>query len=413
MVIRLQNKRMKLAGKAWMKSIKGRTENRSILVLIGLVFLIAATAALWHIYPNFAATPPPANPGATPVPVTITRVVQRAAPIYLTGLGAAKAWQSVEVKVRIDGQLDKIAFEDGQDVRAGQLLAQLDPRVQQALLDQARAQKIKDQAELANARLDLARYATLIKQNSTTRQTLDTQRAEVAQLEAAIKADDAQISYAATQLSFTRITAPIDGRIGAALVDPGNIVHAADATGLVVINQIDPIAVVFTLPEAAFPRISQALAASSTPLPVIAYPPDGSEPLGRGVLTFLNNQIDATTGTIELKASFPNPQHKLWPGQYVNARLILGERPKALVVPAAVVQRGPDGVYAYTVDSKNAVHLQPIRVTDIQDGLAIIDKGLEADQRVVLDGQYKLKPGLIIDDTQTGRSAASPTGSAK
>lgn len=370
-----------------------------------LLLLLLSGGALRGLQRNgLAASQAPA---AAPVRVTTVRVRQQDMPIILTGVGTVSALQSVTVRPRIDGQLDKVVFVEGQDVKAGQLLAQIDPRTLQAQLAQMRAQRAKDVAQLVNARRDLQRTVTLIEQDAATPQALDAQRAQVAQLEAALQSDDAQIRFAGVQLSFTRITAPISGRVGARLVDPGNIVHAADANGLVVINQIDPIAVVFTLPEDAFQDINRALRGAAQPLTVVAYPRSGDQALGQGRLILLNNQIDTSSGTVQLKASFSNPQHQLWPGQYVNARLVLGQRRQALTVPVAVVQRGPDGTYAYTVAADNTVRMQPIRVTVMQDGLAVIEQGLAAGQRVVLDGQYKLKPGLrVVEAGAAAREAA-------
>jgi multidrug efflux system membrane fusion protein len=243
---------------------------------------------------------------------------------------------------------------------------------------------------------------------------VDTQEALVAQLEAALQTDDAQIKYAQVQLGFTTINAPIGGRVGARLVDPGNIVHATDANGLVVINQVDPISVVFTLPEEAFQDINLALNASSVSresLAVLAYPRSGSELLGSGKLMLLNNQIDTASGTIQLKASFANPTHTLWPGQYVNVRLVLGQRRQALTMPAAAVQRSQGGTYAYVVGADGqTVQPQPIEVANIQDGMAVIDKGLSAGQRVVVDGQYKLKPGARISEAPRGGARLADAG---
>ena len=393
--------------------MKTRPARRWTLLLIGLPLLAVLGSAIWLSTHQSNQTIRPATVSPA-VLATTTQVLQQNVPIYLSGVGTVTAKESVVVKARTDGQLDNVDFQEGQDVKAGQLLAQLDPRTLQALLAQAIAQKAKDQAQLTNARLDLRRYALLIKQDAATRQTLDAQQALVAQLQAAVQVDEAQINYATTQLSFTRITAPISGRTGARLVDPGNIVHASDPGGLVVINQIDPIAVVFTLPEEAFQAINQALHSNANPLSVLAYPPDSDVPLGQGSLILLNNQIDTSTGTIQLKGSFPNSQHKLWPGQYVNARLILGQREQALTIPAAAVQRGPNGTYTYTVGADDTVQLQLIHVVNIQDGIAIIDKGLSAGQRVVVDGQYKLKPGLRIQEVVAPSSAKGPaTGSVK
>lgn len=385
--------------------MKSSSFKRRPVLLIGVAALIVLAIIIWAV----GGKKPVRVTQEAPIVVTTTQVKQADVPIYLAGVGTVVATQSVTVKTRIDGQLDKVGFVEGQDVKAGQMIATLDARVQQAQLDQAIAQKAKDAAQLVNARLDLRRYTQLIKQDAATRQTLDAQKAMVAQLEAAVQSDDAQISSARTQLSFTRITAPISGRVGARLVDPGNIVHAADANGLVVINQIDPISVRFTLPEDSFQQINQALHASADPLAVVAYPRNSLQPLGQGRLVLLNNQIDTTSGTIELKGSFANAGHKLWPGQYVNARLILGQRKQALTVPAAVVQRGPEGVYAYVVNADNSVRIQPIHLVNIQDGMAVVEKGLSAGERVVLDGQYKLKPGLQVTESAPPEAAAAAT----
>jgi len=372
-------------------------KRRSTWVVAALLIALAG-ASLWVMQRNArAADTHPKAAASAPVQATTAAVKQQDVPIYRAGIGTVTATQSVTVKARIDGQLDQVGFTEGQDVKAGQMLARLDPRTLQAQLAQVQAQKAKDQAQLANARVDLQRYTTLIADDAATKQQLDTQKALVAQLEAAVQTDDAQINFAQVQLGFTSIAAPISGRVGARLVDVGNIVHAADAVGLVVINQIDPITVVFTLPEDAFQDINRALNASRQPLAAQAFPRDGRELLGQGRLVLLNNQIDSASGTVQLKASFPNPTHALWPGQYVNVRLVLGERSGALTIPAAAVQRSQDGTYAYTVGTDGkTVQTQAIQVAQIQDGIAVIDKGLAAGQRVVVDGQYKLKPGATI-----------------
>ncbi|MFC5474397.1 efflux RND transporter periplasmic adaptor subunit [Paraherbaspirillum soli] len=387
--------------------------SRSTL-LIAAAILILAGAAGWGLM-HRAGAAAPVNAAAPAVAVTTVAVKQQDVPLYLSGVGTVAANASVTVKARIDGQLDKIGFVEGQEVKAGQLLAQIDPRTLQAQLAQVQAQKAKDQAQLANARLDLQRYTTLQQQDAATQQTLDTQRAQVAQLEAAVKADEAQINFAKVQLSFTSIVAPISGRVGARLVDPGNIIHAADPNGLVVINQINPIAVAFTLPEESFQSINAALHASQQPLSVQTYLRNSDQLLAQGKLTLLNNQIDTSTGTVQLKGVFENPSHVLWPGQYVNVRLVLGDRKQALTVPAAVVQRSQDGTYAYVINPDNTAQMQAIRVANIQDGIAVIDQGLQAGQRVVLDGQYKLKPGAkIVESAAATAAAGTPVkGSAK
>lgn len=382
---------------------------------LAVAALFVGLAALWLLGARARAVKTPSRDATPAVQVTATAVKAMDVPVYRSGVGTVTAAQTVTVKARIDGQLDEVDFSEGQDVRAGQVLVRIDPRTLQAQLAQALAQKARDEAQLGNARADLQRYTTLIAQDSATQQQVDTQKALVAQLEAARKTDEAQIAYAQVQLSFTTITAPISGRVGARLIDRGNIVHAADAGGLVVINQIDPITVVFTLPDDAFPEIDRAQRSSREPLAVVAYPRNGEQPLASGRLVLVNNQIDTATGTVQLKAIFPNPAHALWPGQYVNARLVLGRRPQALTVPAAVVQRSQDGTYAFVIGDDRTVRIQPIRVAQIQDGLAVIDQGLAAGQRVVVDGQYKLKPGVAVVEAAAAASAGAsrPPGERK
>jgi multidrug efflux system membrane fusion protein len=378
------------------------------------IVLIVALGIVWGLGHRAAAENPPPAKAPPAVPVTSVQVRAQDVPLYRTGVGTVVAAQSVTVKPRIDGQLDKVAFTEGQDVKVGQVLVQIDPRTLQAQLMQARAQKDRDEAQLANARADLQRYLQLIGDDAATQQQVDTQKALVAQLEAAVKTDAAQINFAEVQLGFTTITAPISGRVGARLVDPGNIVHAADAGGLLVINQIDPISIVFTLPEEVVQEINEAQRTSHEALAVVAYPRTGDKPLGTGRLILLNNQIDTSTGTVQLKGSFPNPAHALWPGQYVNVRLMLGRRDQALTVPAAVVQRSQDGTFAYVVNDDKTVRSQPIVVAQIQDGVAVIDKGLAAGERVVLDGQYKLKPGIgVVESSAAQPAKAAAPGNSK
>lgn len=376
----------------------------------GVVALAAAACALaaWLLLRGHEAAPAAPEPV---VPVATALARQQEVARYLTGVGTVTAAASVTVKARIDGQLDSVGFVEGQDVKAGQVLANIDPRALQAQLAQAQAQRAKDQATLLNARLDLQRYTRLQREDAATQQTLDAQRALVAQLEAATQTDDAQISYAKVQLDYTRIVAPIAGRVGARLVDPGNIVHAADANGLVVINQIDPITVLFSLPEDAVPAINAALDRGQS-LPVVAYARDSNEPLETGTLVLLNNQIDTTTGTVQLKGRFDNPRHRLWPGLYVNARLVLDARESALTVPAAAVQRSQTGTYVYAVDGDGVAQPRKVKVERMQEGMAIIQDGLSAGQRVVVDGQYKLKPGSKVRELAAA-PAQAPAGSAK
>ena len=385
--------------------------NRTTWALAAIAVAVLGIG-LWSVVrPAHAADGKDKKPAEPPVVVKTAPVKAQDMPNFRAGIGTVTPAFSVTVKARVDGQLDAVGFTEGEDVRKGQVIARLDPRTLQAQLLQAQAQRARDQATLANARIDLQRYTTLIAQDAATQQQLDTQKALVAQLDATVKTDDAQINYAQVQLGFTTIVAPISGRVGARLVDPGNIVHAADTTGLVVINQIDPISVLFTLPEDAVQDTNQALSTARKPLVVQAYPRSGTALLGVGTLTLVNNQIDTTTGTVQMKASFPNPLHTLWPGQFVNMRLILGTYAKALTVPEAAVQRSQTGVYTYVVSADGqTVRSQAITLVQIEDGVAIVASGLSAGQRVVVDGQYKLKPGSRI--VEAGHGASAPAGRA-
>ncbi|OWY30545.1 efflux RND transporter periplasmic adaptor subunit [Herbaspirillum robiniae] len=380
----------------------------SLAIAVTAAILAAAGAGGWLQMQRANAADQPQAKEAPPVAVSLTNVQERDVPLYLAGVGTVTANASVTVKVRIDGQLDKVGFKEGEDVKKGQLLAQIDPRALQAQLAQAEAQRAKDAAQLANARLDLQRYTTLRGQDAATQQQLDTQKALVSQLEAAVKTDEAQISYAKVQVSYTTITAPISGRVGARLVDPGNIVHATDASGLVVINQIDPITLLFTLPEEAVPAINRAQLGSKQSLKVTAYARESQEALATGKLILLDNQINTTNGTVQLKARFENAEHKLWPGQYVNVRLQMHDHGNALTLPAAAIQRNQQGTYVYAVDEQDKAAMKPVKVERIQDGIAVLaaDAGVAAGQRVVLDGQYKLKPGAKIVESKPPQKAA-------
>lgn len=351
------------------------------------------------------------NTRAAPVLVHTATVAARDMPIRLQGLGAIQAWASVTVRARIDGQLESVGFREGEVVRRGQVIARLDDRVQKAQLAQAVAQRARDQAQLDNAREDLARYVELARHGAIDRKTLDTQRAQVEVLRATIQSDEAQIQAARVQLDYTRITAPLTGRTGALQVDPGNLVRATDASGLVLINQIDPVAVSFTVPDTAFAEVQAALRAagpSSPGLTVEVYGRGQSQRLGQGALVLMDNRIDAASGTLRLKARLDNPDQALWPGQTVDVRLILGDRAGALVVPESAVQRGAEGLFVYVVDPDGRVRLQAVRTAVVQDGLAVVDDGLSAGQRIVIDGQYKLRPGLKIAEISAG--AATPAG---
>ncbi len=333
-----------------------------------------------------------------PVPVVAGAVERKDVPIFLDGLGTVQAFNAVNVKARVDGQLEKVAFAEGQDVKAGDLLAQIDARPYQALLDQAVAKKAQDEAMLGNGQLVLKRDEDLINKKVLDQQSYDTQRFMVDQLKATVQADQAAIESAQTQVDYTRITAPLAGRVGVRQVDQGNLVHAADAGGLVVITQLQPISVVFTLPEQNFQMIRDNAPQdpSKNPMTVYAVGRENSGQLGQGTLAVIDNQIDATTGTIKLKATFANDDLRLWPGQFVNARLLLTTRKGGLVVPAAVVQRGPQGSYAFVIKPDRTVEARNVKVAQTEDGLALIDDGLQDGEQVVVDGQYKLQNGSKV-----------------
>ena len=390
-------------------SLHSRVPRHRLPWIIALV--VIAALLTWGAFRLFdahdkAAPPPP------PVQATLGTVRQQDFAVYIAGTGTVQPNQSVTVKARVDGQLQTLGYREGQDVKAGQLIAQIDPRPFQAQLAQVVATKGRDQALLANARLDLKRYDELISDQATSQQTVDTQKALVAQLEAAVKTDDAQVQYAKTQLDYTTITAPISGRTGLRLVDVGNIVHAADTTGIVVIDQVDPITVVFTLPDAAFQQVNAAMRASGAPLEAIAFDRDGKQPLAQGRLILIDNHIDTTSGTVQIKAGFENGSHALWPGQYVNMHLYVGVREKAVVVPSAAVQRSQRGTFAWVVGADDKATMQPIDVALVQDGHAVIAKGLTAGQRVVVDGQYKVKPGVQVAAAKAGDTPDGGPGAA-
>jgi multidrug efflux system membrane fusion protein len=326
------------------------------------------------------------------IPVTMAPVEKADFPVYLTGLGTVQGFNTVLVRTRIDGQIDKIAFQEGQQVNQGDLLVEIDPRPFQATLDQAKAKKAQDEANLANANLDLQRFTKLGE--FATRQQTDTQRSTVAQLTAQIAADDAAISNAQTQLDYTQVKAPISGVAGLRQVDIGNIVNSATQTGIVTIAQIEPISVIFTAPEDQLPYINEAQAAS--PLRVIAITTDGKKPLAEGKLAVVNNQVDTTSGTIRLKAVFDNKNHALWPGQSVSTRLLVKTLKDATVVPDDGVQHSTDGLYAYTVSQDNKAELRKVKVSQSIDGRSVVDQGLSPGERVITGGQFKVQPGSLV-----------------
>ena len=326
------------------------------------------------------------------IPVTIAQVENMDFPVYLTGLGTVQAFNTVVVRTRVDGQIDKIAFQEGQMVNQGDLLAEIDPRPFQASLDQAKAKKVQDEANLANANLDLQRYTKLGE--FATRQQTDTQRSTVAQLTAQIAADEAAIANAQTQLDYTQVKSPITGVVGLRQVDIGNIVNASTQTGIVTVTQIEPITVIFTAPEDQLPYISEGQKAGA--LRVIAITTDGKKPLAEGKLAVINNQVDTTSGTIRLKAVFDNKDHTLWPGQSVSTRLLVRTLKTATVVPDDAVQHGTNGLYAYAVGADNKAELRNVKVSYSIDGRSVVDDGLKAGERVITGGQFKVQPGSLV-----------------
>ena len=343
------------------------------------------------------------------VPVVAGKVEEKDTPIYLDGLGTVQAFNTVTVHTRVDGELQQVLFTEGQDVKTGDLLAVIDPRPFQAALDQAIAKKAQDEAQLANAKLTVARNTDLLKKKVIDQQDFDASKYQGDQFQAAVQADQAAIEAAKTQLDYTQIKSPIDGRTGVRLVDVGNIVHAADQNGIVVITQMHPISVVFTLPEQKLQEILSQGGANGG-LHVSALDRGNTNVLDEGKLAVVDNEIDQTTGTVKLKATFPNDQLQLWPGKFVNARLILTTRKGATVVPSSVVQRGPQGTYAYVIKTDKTVEMRPIKVAQTEANVALIDSGLKAGEQVVVDGQYKLQPGAHVELTtpQPSQQARTP-----
>jgi membrane fusion protein, multidrug efflux system len=355
---------------------------------------LAAIVVLWLLSPATCLPQAAAQSAGPAIPVTAGTVATEDVPVFLHGIGTAQAYNMVAIKSRVDGQIVKIDFKEGQDVKQGDPLLQIDPRPYAASLAQAEAMKQKDEAQLAGAQADLERYAQLVPSGHQTRQSYDQQKALVAQLQASIKGDEAQIETAKLNLGYTDIRSPIDGRLGARLVDKGNLVRATDNTVLVTISEVKPIFVSFTLPQETLDDIRQNH--QRAPLAVRAYSGDGKIQLAEGKLTMIDNAIDQATGTIRLKARFDNEDERLWPGEFVNVRVIVSTRPGAATVPAQTVQAGPDGQYVYIIKPDETVERRPVEVASIQDGIAVVVKGLSVGERVVVDGQYRLTNGSRV-----------------
>src|SRR6202048_4916975 len=374
------------------------TKSRTIRWIVPIAALAAAGYFGWQQWHGADKTSTDkgaqksAASSSNAVPVTIAPVVKADFPVYLGSLGTVQGFNAGLVRRRVAGQIDKIAFKEGQLVNQGDLLVQIDPRPFQAALDQAKAKKAQDAANLANANLDLQRFTKLGE--FATRQQTDTQRSTVAQLTGQLAADDAAIFNAQTQLDYTTVKSPIAGVVGLRQVDIGNIVNASTQTGIVMGAQIEPIAVIFTAPEEQLPYINEGQ--SAQPLKVIAITTDGKKPLAEGTLSVVNNQVDTSSGTIRLKAVFDNKNHALWPGQSVSTRLLVRTLKDATVVPDDAIQHSTDGLYAYTVNQDNKAELRKVKVSQSIDGRSVVDEGLSPGERVITGGQFKVQPGSLV-----------------
>jgi membrane fusion protein, multidrug efflux system len=374
-------------------AIQGFRDMRPKISTLVIVAIAIAGGSAFAVNRKTAMPTAPAVP--PPVSVVAGSVTSQDVPIYLRGIGTVIAYNTDVVRSQIQGQLTQIAFKEGQTVHAGDLLAQIDPRPYQAQLDQTTATRDRDQAQLTNSLANLDRYSRLAGNGYATPQLLDTQKAQVAQLQNAVKSDEALIEQAKVQLEYTRLTSPISGITGVRQVDVGNIIHPTDANGLVVVTQIEPISLIFTLPETYLPQIQQQMERGKT-LKVLAYSQDDTIQLDQGKVDLINNQILQTTGAVQIKAEFPNTAHRLWPGELVNARLLLETRHNGVTVPAGAVQQGQQGPYAYVIKPDNTVEKRNITVAQISGGQALIGSGLAAAEQVVVDGQYRLQPGSHV-----------------
>ena len=346
------------------------------------------------------------NNGADPVPVLVTAARSADVPVYLDGVGTARALNTVLVRSQVDGKLMKIDFVEGQEVKAGSVIAKIDPTIYQAQYDIAVAKKAQDEAQLANAKLDLERYTRLAATNAVQKQQVDTQKALVDQLTAQTQSDQASINNAKATLDYTDVVAPLTGLTGIRLVDEGNIIHASDTTGIVTITQIKPIAVLFNLPQQDLPDLNKGMAEGV--LPVQALAADGTTVVDTGKVTVINNQVDQTTGTVQVKGEFPNPNVQLWPGQFTNVRVLISTLRQVVVVPTAAVQRGPDGTFVYVVKDDSTVAMRPIMVSRQDDQQAVVASGVQTGERVVTTGFGRLADGSRVEVTSADAAAPTP-----
>jgi multidrug efflux system membrane fusion protein len=365
-----------------------------VALCLGAVGIGAATAAIVAVRASPSRNAPAEASAPPPVPAVIAQATRQDVPIYATGVGAVQAYQSVLIRARVDGTLLQVPVREGQEVKLGDVIAVIDPRPYQAALDQAKAKKAQDEAQLANARLDLVRFQSLSVQDFASRQQVDTQRALVNQNAATVTGDDAAIEAAQLNVSYCVITAPVAGRVGLRQVDAGNLIHATDAAGIITITQIHPISVVFTLPQEELPRVQLDMTNGSSP--VLAYATDDKTVLGEGTLLTPDNTIDSTTGTIRLKATFANAANKLWPGQFINAHLRIGEARDAVTIPPPAIEHGPDGLYVYVVGPDMSAARQPVAIGYQTDKLATVTSGLAGGEKVVVEGQSRLQAGTKV-----------------
>ena len=376
-------------------------------VLFVFLLLGVGGALAWRFAPTRkAADNTAASAGSTrTIPVVTTHVALRDMPIWLSGLGTVQAFNTVMVRPRVSGTLDTINFTEGQSVKAGDILAQIDPRPYRSALEQARARMAQNEAQLSNARRELDRIRALVESEAESRRILEQQEASVAQLAAVAQADQAAVEAAQLDLDFTTVRAPIAGRTGVRFVDAGNLVTANQGTGIVVITQLQPVSLIFTLPQHHLPALRRRLQADSS-APLVHAAGDQGIVLARGTLDLIDNQIDTSTGTVRLKASFANEDVALWPGQFVSARVLVETRSQAAVVPAEVVQAGLDGPFAYVVKTDNSVEARQIKPGPTVDAFTVIEAGLKSGERVVSDGQSKLQPGARISSENAGKAPA-------
>jgi len=380
----------------------------TVLLIAGLV--IAGVVAVYYM-PQWQQTQAASKggrrggpPATDPVPVLAIAARATDVPVYLDGVGTAKALNTVTVRSQVDGKIINISFTEGQDVPKGFVLAKIDPTTYQAQYDQAQAKKAQDEAQLANARLDLDRYTRLAATNAVNKQQLDTQRATVSQLEAQIKLDQAAIDNARAILGYTDVVAPIAGRTGIRLVDEGNLVRGADTTGIVILTQLRPISVFFSLPQQNLPDLTRGMAEGQ--LPVEALTPDGKSALDTGKVVVIDNQVDQTTGTVKVKGEFPNTNLQLWPGQFVNVSVRLAEQVDAIIIPSTAVQNGPEGQYVYVIGAENLADIRKITVMRTDGERSIVTSGLQKGERVVTRGQLRLGPKTRVQIAKPGAEPA-------